>query len=355
MITGGGTGGHLTPMLALARELRDRGARIYLVGGDRGADRRMLGASGFEHRLLRAPAVERKRWWRNAPLPFALAAAVASGRRILAERRPDVVAGTGGYASVPVVLAAALSGLPILLQEQNRVPGLATRFLARWADRVCVQFPETVAELEGRAPVEVTGSPIAPPTSAAPDFADRLDPGRPTVGVFGGSQGARAINDALLAWLCESPATAGFDLVWQTGPGDLERVVAAADWPEGFVIRPFFDEMGAVYPLLDLAVCRAGAMTIAEVTAWGVPSILIPYPHATDDHQTANAKALADAGAAIRLPEADLSGRRLRNLVLGLVADRERRDRMAEAARALGRPEAAATVADRTLEMAEAR
>lgn len=354
VITGGGTGGHLTPMLALAGELDRRGVDVFLVGGTRGADRRLLSASGFRHRLVSAPTLERDRWWRNLRLPFALLRAVATGRRVVAERRPDVVVGTGGYVSVPVVLAGALAGLPIVLQEQNRTPGLATRFLVRWADRVYVQFPETAAMLGERAPAEVTGSPIFPPSPVAADFADRLDESRPTVGIFGGSQGARALNDALLEWLGTDPGSAPFNLIWQTGAREHERIDAAASWPERFVIRPFFDAMPAIYPRLDLIVCRAGAMTLAEITAWGIPSILVPYPHATDDHQTANARALEEAGGAIWLPQRDLGRRRLENLILGLLQDESRREAMGMAARALGRPDAAATVADRILELAEA-
>lgn len=351
VIAGGGTGGHLTPALALARELVGRGSQVLLVGAPRGPDRELLPASGLPYRILASPVLERRSWWRNAVLPVSLGAAVLRARRLLEAFGPDVVVGTGGYAMVPVVLAARMRRVPILLQEQNRVPGVATRFLARWARHVCVQFEESAAAL--RAPVvEVTGSPIAPPVPAPADFADRLDTDRPTIGVFGGSQGARALNDALLEILGADPGAARFNLVWQTGPADHARVVSAAPWPERFVVRPFFSPMAAVYPRLDLIVCRAGAMTLAEITAWGLPSVLVPYPYATGDHQSHNARAVERAGGAIVIPQDERLGRRLGNVIEGLLAETARRGAMAEAARRLGRPDAAARVADRVLELA---
>lgn len=355
VIAGGGTGGHLTPALALARELvsRPRPARVTLIGGDRGPDREMYGGSGLPYRILAAPRVERARWWRNAALPARLGRAVLAARRLVAELDPHVVVGTGGYASAPPVIAAALAGRPIVLQEQNSRPGLATRFLARWADLACVQFESAGKVLADRTAVELTGSPIAPQVPAEAPFAARLDPAQPTVGVFGGSQGARALNDALLDLTAENAAPP-FNLVWQTGAGDHARVSAARAWPTGVVIESFFPSMAAVYPILDLIVCRAGAMTLAEVAAWGLPSILVPYPHATDDHQTGNARDLEEKGAAIVLPESDLSARRLSNLIAGLLSDPGRRERMAAAARAAARPDAARVIADRVLALAEA-
>jgi len=261
--------------------------------------------------------------------------------------------GTGGYASVPAVMAAAFARRPIVLQEQNSKPGLATRFLARWADLTCVQFESAAEELGRRTRVELTGSPIAPQVPLPAPFAERLDPALPTVGVFGGSQGARALNDALLE-LAGRETARPFNLVWQTGAADHARVASAREWPRGTVIEPFFSPMAAVYPLLDLIVCRAGAMTLAEVTAWGLPAILVPYPHATDDHQTRNARDLERRGAAIVLAEGELGARRLSNLIGGLLADPARRAGMAAAARAAARPDAARVIADRVLALAEA-
>ncbi len=355
VIAGGGTGGHLMPALALARELvsRPRPARVTLIGGDRGPDREVYAASGLPYRILSAPRVERARWWRNAVLPGRLASAVLAARRLVAELDPHVVVGTGGYASAPPVLAAALAGRRVVLQEQNSRPGLATRFLARWADLACVQFESAAQALGTKTEVELTGSPIAPQIPSDAHFAGRLDPALATVGVFGGSQGARAINDVVLELTAE-PEVPRFNLIWQTGASDHARVAAARSWPPSAVIEPFFSPMTAVYPLLELIVCRAGAMTLAEVAAWGIPSVLVPYPHATDDHQTKNARELEQRGAAIVLPESELSARRLSNVIAGLLSDPERRARMAAAARAAARPDAARVIADRVLALAEA-
>jgi UDP-N-acetylglucosamine--N-acetylmuramyl-(pentapeptide) pyrophosphoryl-undecaprenol N-acetylglucosamine transferase len=351
VIAGGGTGGHLMPALALARELVARGAEVLLIGAPRGPDREILPASGLPYRILDAPALERRRWWRNARVPLALAMAVARARGVVGAFRPDVAVGTGGYVMVPALLAARMRGVPILLQEQNRVPGVATRFLSRWARAICVQFEEAVNALGGRGRVEVTGSPIAPPVPVPADFAARIDGERRTLGAFGGSQGARALNDAVIGMLGADPAAAPFNLVWQTGVADHARI-RVTSWPARFVIRPFFSPMQAVYPLLDLIVCRAGAMTLAEVTAWGIPSILVPYPLATADHQMLNARALEKAGAAVVIPQSELVADRLQRAVADLLGDPIRRRAMAEAARRLGRPEATARVADRVLELA---
>lgn len=350
LIAGGGTGGHLMPALHLAHELAARGCSVMLVGGERGRDGQLLDRLWHVYRLLPAPILERRRWWVNAALPVRLGRAYAAARRVLAEFRPAVVVGTGGYVSVPVGLAARTSGVPLVLQEQNRHPGVATRLLARWAAAICVGFDEAASALPGR-PVVVTGNPIAPPRAAPADFAERLDPGRRTLGIFGGSQGARGINDAVLdLWrgrTAEMP-----NLIWQTGQLDEARIRAAAAWPERVVIREFFTPMTAVYPRLDAIVCRAGAMTLAELAAWGIPAVLVPYPYATADHQTANARALERAGAAVVVPESELSTERLETALGPLLDDPRVRETMAAASRRLGRPDAAARVADHVIAVA---
>lgn len=346
LIAGGGTGGHLMPALHLAHELAGRGAIVRLVGGRRGRDGLLLDRHWHSYRLVPAPILDRRRWWRNALLPLGLGRALAAARQVVREFRPDVVVGTGGYVSVPVGLAARAAGVPLVLQEQNRDPGVATRLLARWAVAICVGFEEAAAALAGR-PAVVTGNPIAPPRPVPADFAERLDPARPTLGIFGGSQGARGINQAALRLWKGNPEIP--NLIWQTGQLDEARVRAAADWPERVVIREFFTPMTAVYPLLDAIVCRAGAMTLAELAAWGIPAVLIPYPYATADHQTANARAVERAGAAVVLPEPELTPERLGAAVGRLLEDPAARASMAEAARRLGRPDAAARVADRVI------
>ncbi len=353
LIAGGGTGGHLVPALNLARELagRQHPATIMLIGSHRGPDRELLSASGFDYQLIDAPIVDRHRRVKNATLPWRLGRAVGAARTVVKGFQPDTVVGTGGYVSVPVGVAARLARRPLILQEQNRQPGLATRFLARWADRICVAYPGVDEALPGGSRVTVTGNPIAPQESVKADFTGRLDAARPTLGVLGGSQGARALNMAIIELFADQ-TDALPNLIWQTGEHHYDHVVAAGRWPERVVIKPFFSPMGAVYPLLDLALCRAGAMTLAELAAWGVPAILVPYPHATADHQMVNARAVEAAGAAITISESEATPRRLSNLITGLLDDRSRRERMAAAARTLAQPQAAQVIADQILESA---
>lgn len=353
LIAGGGTGGHLVPALNLARELvrRQHPATIMLIGSQRGPDRELLSASEFQYQLIDAPIVDRHRRLRNAALPWRLGQAVSAGRTAVNGFQPDVVVGTGGYVSVPIGVAAWMARRPLLLQEQNRRPGLATRFLAIWADRVCAAYPGVAKTLLAGSRVMVTGNPIAPQESVEAEFAVRLDADRPTLGVFGGSQGAQALNTAIIELFADG-ADAVPNLIWQTGEHHYDHVLAASRWPERVVIEPFFSPMAAVYPLLDVALCRAGAMTLAELAAWGVPAILVPYPHATADHQTVNALAVAAAGAAISISESEATSRRLGNLITGLLDDRSRRERMAAAARTLAQPDAAQVIADQILELA---
>ncbi len=353
LIAGGGTGGHLVPALNLAHELAQRRhpAAIMLIGSHRETDRELLSAAGFQYQLIDAPIVDRHRRIKNATLPWRLGRAVGAARNVVRGFKPDVVVGTGGYVSVPIGVAARLAHRPLILQEQNRQPGLATRFLARWADRVCVAYPGVDEALPGGTRVTVTGNPIALQESVEAEFSGRLDVARPTLGVLGGSQGAEALNMAIIKLFADQ-TDALPNLIWQTGEQHYDHVVAAGQWPERVVIKPFFSPMGAVYPLLDLALCRAGAMTLAELAAWGIPAILVPYPHATADHQMVNARAVEAAGAAIAISESEATARRLGNLITGLLDDRPRRERMAAAARTLAQPEAAKIIADQILELA---
>jgi UDP-N-acetylglucosamine--N-acetylmuramyl-(pentapeptide) pyrophosphoryl-undecaprenol N-acetylglucosamine transferase len=353
LIAGGGTGGHLVPALNLARELTQRRhpAAIMLIGSHRGTDRELLSASGFQYQLIDAPIVDRHRRIKNATLPWRLGRAVGAARNVVKRFQPNVVVGTGGYVSVPIGVAARLAHRPLILQEQNRQPGLATRFLARWAARVCVAYPDVDRALPGSTRVTVTGNPIAPQEPVEAEFAPRLDVARPTLGILGGSQGAEALNMAIVELFADK-RDALPNLIWQTGEHHYDHVVAACRWPERVVIKPFFSPMGAVYPLLDLALCRAGAMTLAELAAWGIPAILVPYPHATADHQMVNARAVEAAGAAIAISEPEATARRLSNLITGLLDDPPRRERMAAAARSLAQPEAAQIIADQILELA---
>jgi UDP-N-acetylglucosamine--N-acetylmuramyl-(pentapeptide) pyrophosphoryl-undecaprenol N-acetylglucosamine transferase len=344
LLAGGGTGGHLFPAVALAQRLlaEESKAAVQFVGTARGIEARVLPDLGLPLECIEVQGfVNRNLMGKLAMLPQ-LWRSVLQARRILDRFRPDVVVGVGGYASAPVLVAALWRKIPYVIHEQNAWPGLTNRLLGRWAKRVCLSLAEAERAFVS-APTLVTGNPLRPGMEECPPISD----GPPTLLVFGGSLGARAINDGLLAAL---PHLAGLrdhlTIIHQTGAGDVERVrqgYVAAGWPADGVV-PFIHDMAAVYGRAHLVVCRAGATTIAELTACGRPAILIPYPHAAGDHQSANARALARKGAVLLLPQGQLSGEHLARLIGDLLQDRRRLLSMAGAAGSLARRGAVDTI-----------
>lgn len=361
VFAGGGTGGHLYPALALAEALvADRPTvRPFFVGAERGIEARVLPERGVEHLLVPVRGLERGGGWReNVGVGPALVRSLVTVGRHFRRLRPELVVVTGGYAGAPAGLVAGWTRIPLALQEQNAVAGLTTRMLARLADQIHVAFPEAARGLPARAQavVEHSGNPVRPPTTrdrAADRRAFGLDPDRPVLLVTGASQGARAINDAVLELVrarVERGAPPRWQLLWSTGPAHIEAIGAALAGlgsPEWVRATGYIHEMPAALAAADLAVGRAGAMTTSEFLAWGLPSLVIPLPTAAADHQTRNARALAEAGAALHLPQAEVDGARLDAEIEALFADDERRTRIAAAARARGRPAAAAETARR--------
>ena len=341
LLAGGGTGGHLFPALAVAETLRqqDAAAAVLFVGTERGLEARLLPAQGWELATVDMIGVAGRSLRAKLAILPRLGRSLLQARTILRRFRPDVVLGVGGYASVPVVLAAALARVPVVLHEQNALPGLANRLLARLARTVCLSFA-TAAPAFGRRRTLVTGNPVRAAIAASPEVL----PAAASLLVFGGSQGARAINEALLAALPELQRQGVHcPIVHQTGVAEAETVAAGyrqAGWTQ-VTVTPFIEDMATAYAQASLVVCRAGATTLAELAAAGRPAILIPYPHAAADHQTANAQAVAAVGAAILLPQAALTGAVLAAQIAQLLADATRLQTMAEAARTLAQPAAA--------------
>src|SRR2546428_4077665 len=295
------------PALALAQALHDAGWGIgpVLVGAERGIEAEVLPRYPFRHQLLPMEPIYRRTWWKNLRWPLIVGRAWRAVGRVLETERPVIVIGTGGYAAGPVVWRAQRRGLPTVLQEQNASPGLATRWLARRARQVHLGFPEARAELRfgPHTAVFALGNPIRRPEPGSRAAAlDELGLAaeRPTLLAFGGSQGARAINYAVAGAL-ERGLLDGVNVVWGTGTAQADALARYAV-PGRVVVRGFFDPIAPVYRAADLVVARAGAMTVAELCAWGKPSILVPLPTAAADHQTRNAAALAAAGAAIPPP-----------------------------------------------------
>jgi UDP-N-acetylglucosamine--N-acetylmuramyl-(pentapeptide) pyrophosphoryl-undecaprenol N-acetylglucosamine transferase len=358
VITGGGTGGHLLPALALAHAIRTLSPDVepVLVGAARGLEARLLPTRPFRYHLLATEPLYRHQWWRNVRLPFVASRVLRAADRVLATERPSVVLGTGGYAAAPVLFRAWRRRIPIVLQEQNAYPGIATRLFARIAREVHLGYPEARSFLvpgKGTSVVE-SGNPIIPPPDPRPDPADArqalgVPPERPVLFVFGGSQGARRLNE-VLADLISSGRLDSVTLLWSTGQVTWDRF-RAHDRPPARLVRPFWDPIAQAYAATDLAVARAGAMTTAELCAWGLPSVLVPLPTAAADHQTMNARALERAGAAVLIPEAELTTERLARTVEAVLQDPVRRGRMGVAAARRRHPKAAETIARSVLSL----
>jgi UDP-N-acetylglucosamine--N-acetylmuramyl-(pentapeptide) pyrophosphoryl-undecaprenol N-acetylglucosamine transferase len=352
VIAGGGTGGHLMPALAIAEALRvaHPGWRIALAGATRGVEARILPTRDFPFHLLPAEPIYRRQWWKNVRWPFLAVRLLRGVNRLLDIERPGLVIGTGGYAAGPVVWRAARLGIPTAIQEQNAYPGFATRRLARMVREIWLGVPEARRHLRAGRHTRIveTGSPIRPPDPGlrpAAILRFGLDPSRPVFLVTGGSQGALAINQAVAGWL-DAGGPGPPQLLWATGPATYERF---RSWhrPPAVQVFDFLDPMAEAYAVADLALSRAGMMTIAELCAWGIPGILVPLPTAAADHQTPNARVLAEAGAAIHLPQAELTARKVEELVTGLLGSPERLRALGSAARSRGRPDAVTRIVDR--------
>ena len=340
------------PALALADALCAVRPEVepVLVGAERGIEAELLPSKPFRYHLLPFEPIYRSQWWRNARWPLLLGRVWKAGVRVLEAEQPAVAIGTGGYVSGPILFQAHRRGIPLVLQEQNVYPGIATRWLARHARQLHLGFPEARAHLKPGSETEVCqfGNPIVPPPDPLPDqAASRERLGIPADArvmlVMGGSQGARAVNRAVATAL-DQGLLARVYLLWSTGPRHWESLRHYDARPLRQV-RPFWDPIAEAYAAADLTVARAGAMTIAGLTAWGQPSILVPLPSAAGDHQARNADAMALSGAALHLPEASLNGPGLARLVEEVLGDPGRLTEMSRAARARGNPKAAETIA----------
>ncbi len=359
VFAGGGTGGHLYPAIAVADELRRRqsGVEVTFVGTAGRIEERVIPPTGYHFATIWISGFRRRIGWPLLLFPLKVLVSVVQSLLLLRRLRPSVVVGTGGYVSGPPVFAAWLLGIPSLLQEQNSYPGLTTRLLAGRAREVHLTFEASRRFLRRADNVRVSGNPVRSEVGSAgrPDAARffGLDPSVTTVLVFGGSLGASAINAAVRRNL-RGLLVRGLQVIWQTGPEEADTALRAVrDERAERTIRvfPYIERMEFAYAASDVAVCRAGATTVAELAQAGLPSVLIPYPHAAADHQTENARAMAEGGAALLCPDAE-AGDRLLPLLLGLLDDPDRLRAMAGKARAMARPEAAAVLADAVIRLA---
>lgn len=358
IVAGGGTGGHLYPGIAVARELqRLVDARVTFAGTEAGIESRVVPREGFELDVIRSAGLKGKsivkRLLGLCLVPIGLADAMA----ILRRRAPQVVIGVGGYSSGPVVLAAVLRGIPTLVMEQNAVPGFTNRTLARYVRKAAVTWPETTRYFGEKA--FVSGNPVRAEflqqmegTNAAAEHDGGTRPAR--VLIFGGSQGAHAINVAMVAAAPELVRRIpGLQIVHQTGAADRD-LVDESYRRAGIEARveSFLYAMDREMTAADLVVCRAGATTLAELAAAGKPAVLIPLPTATDDHQRKNAEATARAGAAVVLEQASLTGESLATEIVRLLEDPGLCERMSASAHALAKPDAARVIAEHVIDLA---
>lgn len=352
LIMAGGTGGHVFPALAVAEELRSAGHPVVWLGTQAGLEARVVPAAGLPMAWVRVRGLRGKGFLHALTAPFMLLGALLQAGGILRRLRPRAVLGMGGFVTGPGGFMAWLLRRPLLIHEQNSIAGLTNRLLAPLATRVMEAFP---GSLPARLRPLATGNPvrgaitrIAPPAAR---FAGRAGPMR--LLVLGGSLGAQALNDLLPQALARSAAALRPQVRHQAGVRNLDSARAAyARAGVTAEVVPFIEDMAEAYAWADLVVCRAGALTIAELTAVGVAAILVPYPYAVDDHQTGNARYLVDAGAAMLIPEPELEATTLASVIADFARDPERRLRMAAAARALARTDAARVVAQECLRLA---
>jgi UDP-N-acetylglucosamine--N-acetylmuramyl-(pentapeptide) pyrophosphoryl-undecaprenol N-acetylglucosamine transferase len=342
IVAGGGTGGHVIPALAIAQELRSRySAQVVFVGTPRGIETRLVPSAGFELHLIEVGALNRVDFGTRLKTLLDLPRAMVASAKLVREFRPDVVIGVGGYASGPAMLVAGMMNVPAIAFEPNVIPGVANRLVAPMVSAAAVHFQATCHYFRN---CHVTGVPVRQEFF---DVPARPSDARPTLLVFGGSQGAHAINQAVLGALPKlAEAVSSIHIIHQTG--EMDYAEAQAVYLRAMIsaeVSPFIDDMPGAFARADLLLSRSGASTVAEITAAAKAAILVPLPTAADDHQTHNAAALAEANAALLLPQSELTSERLATEIATMLRDRPLLARMSEATRRFAHPHAASEVA----------
>jgi UDP-N-acetylglucosamine--N-acetylmuramyl-(pentapeptide) pyrophosphoryl-undecaprenol N-acetylglucosamine transferase len=349
LIAAGGTGGHIYPGIAVAKEIlrRDPASQVRFVGTMKGLENRLVPQAGFELSIIDSSGLKNVGPIARARGLLVLPKSFLAARTLLTAFRPDVVVGAGGYVSGPVLLTAALLKLPTVVMESNALPGWTNRVLARFVDKAAISFDAALPFFRGKA--VVTGNPVRREFFEIPARDHNAD-GQFSLLIFGGSQGAHAINEAMIAALPALSDLRGMlRIMHQTGEAEFETVQAsyiAAGWSERASVTKYIDNMVAAFADVDLVVCRAGATTTAELIAAGKASVMIPFPFAADDHQRRNAEALQRAGAGRMILQEDLSGKRLAQEITALIREPNKITVMQQAARKLARGNAAAAVVD---------
>lgn len=362
MISGGGTGGHIFPAVAIANAIKERepGTQFLFVGAEGKMEMEKVPAAGYRIEGLPIRGFQRRAWWRNLGLPWRLLRSMLKARRLVRTFKPHAAVGVGGYASGPLLRAAQGAGVPTLIQEQNSHPGVTNRLLARKVDRICVAY----AGMERFFPKEkilLTGNPVRQDVVRLEGKHPRgiehfaLDPAKPIVFITGGSLGARGINRGIEAAL-PLLKDAGIQLIWQTGTPYYAQAqdAAARIGYTGCRVLEFVSRMDLAYAVADLVVARAGAISISELCLVKKPCILVPLPTAAEDHQTKNARALSDRGAAVLIQD-DRAQAELGGAIVRLVSDGHGRERLQQAIAGMGMNNAADAIAAEVIRLARSR
>jgi UDP-N-acetylglucosamine--N-acetylmuramyl-(pentapeptide) pyrophosphoryl-undecaprenol N-acetylglucosamine transferase len=355
LLAGGGTGGHLYPALAIAEAIKaiEPKAEFLFVGTRGKIEERVVPAEGYHLETIWISGFARSVEPENLAFPLKVIVSLFQSSGILNWFRPDVVVGTGGYVCGPVVAAAFMKKIPVVLHESNNFPGVTTRLLASRATKVFVSFEQTKKWLKRQDNIEVSGTPTRSSlgrtsiVEASKHFALKSD--RRTVLIFGGSLGSASINKAV-SFIITDVRFSTIQFIWQTGPKEFLRYADVAGARSNVWVGPYIENIGEAYAMSDLVLCRAGAITLAELTRLGKPAILVPYPKAAEDHQTANAKILHEAGAGVMVKDSELE-ERLPTILLDLLEDFHKLDAMGKACRALSREHVSAKIAQYILQL----
>jgi len=355
LITGGGTGGHIYPGLAIAQELkqRDSAIEILFVGTEKGLEKEIVPQAGLAFATITVEGLQRKISLQTLRAGMRLLKGLGQARSILQKFKPDLVVGTGGYVCGPIVAIAAWQGIPTLIHEQNAFPGITNRLLSKWVKKIAITYPESKKYFPINK-IVITGNPVRPEVICAERKESlqklKLEEDKKTVLVFGGSRGARSINQAMLEARADLADLEGVQIIHVTGQGDFAWISGQKSMVEvkkgNIIIRPYLHDMPTALAAADLVVCRAGATTLAELTVRGLPAILIPYPYATDNHQEYNARSLEKIQAALVLLDKDLNGNTLKQAIAQLINNSEKIQFMSENSKSLGKVKAAQEIVD---------
>ncbi len=354
VLSGGGTAGHINPALALAEVLRDRGCQVEYAGTPQGVEARLVPQAGVSFTPFEASGFNRTRPATIVKGVSKIMRSTKEAKRWFERIKPDVVVGFGGYVSIPVARAANALGIPVVIHEQNSVMGMANKYLAKKAAAVCLTYQHSASAVADKNKIHLTGNPVRSSVLRASRDAGRamfdMADGESMLLVFGGSLGARHINEAVAAMKDELLAREGLHVVHITGPKEFDRVseelALSPEQQKRWHVLGYQDRMGENLAAADVIVSRAGATSLAEISALAIPALLVPYPHATEDHQTTNARAYVDAGCAFMMPDAELASEEFRQKVRTLLDDADVRASMTKAAREQKTADAAHVLAD---------